>query len=239
MVFSFQINKQERYLNTMINANGISKKFGDKFIASDISLNISAGEVVGLVGLNGAGKTTLLRLLLGLINADSGFAEILNERVSPKNSSVLRKVGVILENDGFNGNLTFAENMSFFAKIKGMDGKNLQNYLDENWAELLRKKNAVKSFSKGEKMQCAIARAFLNEPKAIILDEPTTGLDYEQCEKLFTMTKSAQKNGAAVIISSHNFFALDKLCTRVLELKNAKLKDTTFKDIYGGFFNNI
>ena len=218
----------------MIKAVEISKKFGLKEIVSKVSLDISAGEVVGLVGLNGAGKTTLLRLLLGLINADSGFAEILNERVSPRNSEILRKVGVILENDGFNGNLTFAENMRFFAKIKRTDGKILQNYLDENWADLLKKETGVKTFSKGEKMQCAIARAFLNEPKAIILDEPTTGLDYEQCEKLFTLVKSAQKNGAAIIISSHNFFALDKLCTRVLELKNAKLKD-----ISDGFLGNI
>jgi ABC-type multidrug transport system ATPase subunit len=218
----------------MIKATEISKKFGQKEIVTNVSLEISAGEIVGLVGLNGAGKTTLLRLLLGLINADSGFAEIFGERVSPKNSSILRKVGVILENDGFNGNLSFAENMQFFAKIKKVNEKNLQNYLNENWIEMSYKKNAVKSFSKGEKMQCAIARAFLNEPKAIILDEPTTGLDYEQCKKLFELVKSAQKNGAAIIISSHNFFALDKLCTRVLELKNAKIKE-----IGDGFFNNI
>jgi len=218
----------------MITAANISKKFTQKEIISNISLNISAGEVVGLVGLNGAGKTTLLRLLLGLINADSGFAEIFGEKVSPQNPSVLRKVGVILENDGFNGNLTFAENMEFFAKIKRVDTQNLQNYLDENWADLLNKKNAVKSFSKGEKMQCAIARAFLGEPKIIVLDEPTTGLDYEQCEKLFGLIRNSQKNGAAIIISSHNFFALDKLCTKVLELKNGQLKD-----ISNGFFNNI
>lgn len=224
----------------MIKAINIYKKFGNRFapdtkeIISNISLEISTGELVGLVGLNGAGKTTLLRLILGLINADSGFSEIFGEKVSPKNPSILRKVGVILENDGFNGNLSFLENMEFFAKIKRVDNNNLRNYLEENWLDLLNKKNSVKSFSKGEKMQCAIARAFLNEPKAIILDEPTTGLDYEQCEKLFTLIKKSQKNGAAIIISSHNFFALDKLCTKILELKNAKLKD-----ISDGFFNNI
>ena len=218
----------------MIKAKEVSKKFGQKEVISNVSLDISAGEVVGLVGLNGAGKTTLLRLLLGLINADNGFCEIFGERVSPKSPSVLRNVGIILENDGFNGNLSFVENMRFFAKIKRVSENNLQNYLDGNWTDLLNKKNAVKLFSKGEKMQCAIARAFLNEPKAIILDEPTTGLDYKQCEKLFNLTKLAQKNGAAIIISSHNFFALDKLCTRILELNNAKLKD-----IGNGFFNNI
>lgn len=218
----------------MIKANGVSKKFGEKEILSAVSLEILSGETVGLVGLNGAGKTTFLRLLLGLINADSGSCEILGERVSPNNSGVLRRTGVILENDGFNTNLTFAENMRFFAKIKRTDDKKLQRYIDENWAQLSNKNNAVKLFSKGERMQCAIARAFLDEPKAIVLDEPTTGLDYEQCEKFFTMVKSAQENGAAIIISSHNYFALDKLCTRVLKLENAKLKD-----ISDGFFNNI
>lgn len=218
----------------MITAVNISKKFTQKEIISNISLKISAGEVVGLVGLNGAGKTTLLRLLLGLINADSGFAEIFGYKVTPKNPSILRKAGVILENDGFNGNLTFVENMEFFAKIKRIEEDKLKNYLDENWVELVCKKNAVKSFSKGERMQCAIARAFLGEPNAIILDEPTTGLDYEQCEKLFDLIKNSQKNEAAIIISSHNFFAIDKLCTKVLELKNGQLKD-----ISNGFFNNI
>ncbi|MCL2845199.1 MAG: ABC transporter ATP-binding protein [Chitinivibrionia bacterium] len=219
----------------MITVKEICKKFGDKEILGEVSLTVSAGEVVGLVGLNGVGKTTLLRLILGILNVDSGHSEILGEIPTPKNSKILRKTGIILDNDGFNGNFTFVENMQFFAKIKGVESADLQEYIDKNWSQMQQKNNRpVKLFSKGERMQCAIARAFLGDPKAIILDEPTTGLDYEQCDKFFEMVKNAQANGAATIISSHNFFALDKLCTKVIELKNAKLKD-----ISDGFFNNI
>jgi ABC-type multidrug transport system ATPase subunit len=139
-----------------------------------------------------------------------------------------------LENDGFNGNFSFTENMRFFAKIKGVDDSALQKYLDENWVSLRKETIPVKQFSKGERMQCSIARAFLGEPKVIIMDEPATGLDYEQCDKFFAIIKKSQANGAAAIISSHNFFALDKLCNKVIELKNAKIKD-----ISDGFFNNI
>ena len=219
----------------MIILKEICKKFGEKEILDRISLTVSAGEVLGLVGLNGVGKTTLLRLVLGILNADGGHSEILGEIPTPKNSKILRKTGIILDNDGFNGNFSFEENMQFFAKIKGVESRDLQKYIDKNWEEMQKKANRqVKLFSKGERMQCAIARAFLGEPKVIILDEPTTGLDYEQCDKFFAMVKNAQTNGAATIISSHNFFALDKLCTKVIELKNAQIKD-----ISDGFFNNI
>ena len=219
----------------MIKVKEICKKFVDKEILDKISLTVSAGEVVGLVGLNGVGKTTLLRLILGILNADSGNSEILGEIPTPKNSKVLRKTGIILDNDGFNGNFSFEENMQFFAQIKGVESRALQKYIGENWEEMQKKSNRqVKLFSKGERMQCAIARAFLGDPQAIILDEPTTGLDYEQCDKFFAMVKKAQANGAATIISSHNFFALDKLCTKVIELKNAQVKD-----ISDGFFYNI
>ncbi|MCL1945581.1 MAG: ABC transporter ATP-binding protein [Chitinivibrionia bacterium] len=218
----------------MINVSGICKKFERKEILNDVTFSVSSGEILGLVGLNGVGKTTLLRLILGILNADGGFSQIFGEILTPKNSKILRKVGIILESDGFNGNFSFVENMQFFAKIKGVNDGDLQKYLDENWEFLQKNANPIKQFSKGERMQCAIARAFLGEPKAIILDEPTTGLDYEQCDKFFAMVKSAQKNGAAIIISSHNFFALDKLCGKVIELKNAKIKD-----ISDGFFNNI
>jgi ABC-type multidrug transport system ATPase subunit len=101
----------------------------------------------------------------------------------------------------------------------------LQKFINENCAELNEKKTAVKFFSKGEKMQCAIARAFLGEPKVVILDEPTTGLDYEQCEKFFNQVKNSQKNGAAMIISSHNFFAIGNLCTKIVELKNGRINE--------------
>jgi len=211
----------------VIKANNISKKFGTKEVLSGVSFEVLSGEILGLVGLNGAGKTTLIRLLLGLINADSGNSQILGEIATPKNSSVLRKVGIILENDGFNANLTFRENLEFFAKIKRVENNSLQKFVCENCAELYSRKTAVKFFSKGERMQCAIARAFLGDPKAVILDEPTTGLDYEQCEKFFKAVKNSQKNGAAIIISSHNFFAVGNLCTKIVELKGAKINEVS------------
>ncbi|MDR0305190.1 MAG: ABC transporter ATP-binding protein [Chitinispirillales bacterium] len=209
----------------MIKANNISKKFGTKEILYNVSFEILPGEILGLVGLNGAGKTTLVRLLLGLINADKGTSQILGEIPTPKNSSILRKTGIVLENDGFNANLTFRENLNFFAKIKRVKKDDLQKYIDENCTELDAKKTPVKFFSKGERMQCAIARAFLGDPKAVILDEPTTGLDYEQCEKFFKIVTNSQKNGGAVIISSHNFFAVGRLCTKIVELKDAKISE--------------
>jgi ABC-type multidrug transport system ATPase subunit len=206
----------------MIAAKNISKKFGTKKVLSNVSFEVFSGEILGLVGLNGAGKTTLIRLLLGLINADSGNAQILGEIPTPKNPSILRKVGIVLENDGFNGNLTFRENLEFFAKIKRVKKDELQKFINENCAKLDDKKAPVKFFSKGERMQCAIARAFMGAPEVVVLDEPTTGLDYEQCEKFFKMVRNSQKNGNAIIISSHNFFAVGNLCSKIIELKNGK-----------------
>lgn len=215
----------------MLKANNISKKFGMKKILSNVSFEISSGEILGLVGLNGAGKTTLIRLILGLINADGGNSQILGEIPTPKNSSVLRKVGIILENDGFNGNLTFCENLEFFAKIKNIKNHELQKYIDENYEEFGVRKIAVKLFSKGERMQCAIARAFLGAPKIVILDEPTTGLDYKQCNKFFKIVKNSQKTGTAILVSSHNLFAVDNLCTKIIELKDGEINEIS-KDFF-------
>ena len=218
----------------MFKLKNMSKRFGNKEILNNVSFEVSSQEVVGLVGLNGSGKTTLIRLLLGLINADSGSSEILGNTPSPRNSHILRKTGIILDNDGFNGNMTFIDNMRFYAKIKRENEYNLMKYIKKYWPHLMSNTTPVKQYSKGERTQCAIARAFISSPKVLIFDEPMEGLDYEQCDKFYHMVKRSQCNGSAILISSHNFFALDKLCTKIIELKNTKTKDVS-----NGFFNHI
>jgi ABC-type multidrug transport system ATPase subunit len=215
----------------VIEAVKVAKSFGDKLLFDDLNFMLPPNGIVGVIGPNGAGKTTLIRLILGLINADGGNSQILGEIPTPKNSSVLRKVGIILENDGFNGNLTFCENLEFFAKIKNIKNHELQKYIDENYEEFGVRKIAVKLFSKGERMQCAIARAFLGAPKIVILDEPTTGLDYKQCNKFFKIVKNSQKTGTAILVSSHNLFAVDNLCTKIIELKDGEISEIS-KDFF-------
>jgi ABC-type multidrug transport system ATPase subunit len=207
----------------MIDATNIHKSFGSKEVLKGCSFSLEIGESVGLVGLNGAGKTTLLRTLLGLLKADSGTVSFFDKNPYEESGSFYKEIGTVLENDGFNGNLTFSQNINFFAKIKQINPDKLICYLNSNWSHLLSREEPIKQFSRGQRVQCSLARAFLGEPKLLVLDEPTTALDLDGYTHFCTLVKEAKERGAIVIISSHRIETVESLCETVLFLEDGKI----------------
>jgi ABC-2 type transport system ATP-binding protein len=203
-------------MSTAIVADKLSKRFKNKSVFEQLSLSVEAGSVFGLVGLNGAGKTTLIRLLLGLLKPDSGSFSVLD--TTPRaETRFYRDIGVALEHNGFYGNLTVAQNVSLFAEAKHIDQQAARDYFHTWWRETSIDRPGVKSkvFSRGQKMQCALCRAFLGWPRALFLDEPAVALDVNAYDHFCRLVRHARERGAAVIISSHQLDAIEDLCDSV------------------------
>ncbi len=211
----------------VISVQALSKSFGRYSILEDCSLEISEGEVYGLVGLNGAGKTTLIRLLLGVLKADRGVLSVLGGDPWSHDASLHRRMGVVLEHDGFWGNLTFEQNMKIFAAAKGIAWKDAARYMEEHWSRtsLYKNKKAVKFISRGQRMQCALCRAFLGWPSVYFFDEPAVALDVDAYDHFKNLVAAARGRGAAFLISSHQLNAIDDLCDRAGMLHDKRLAE--------------
>ena len=219
-------------MSPIIQVQNIGKSFGKYSIIEDLSLQINEGTVYGLVGLNGAGKTTLLRLLLGILKPDKGDISILNANPWTHNSDIYKNMGVVLEHDGFWGNLTVKENLSIYSAAKGISDQETKNYLQEYWrdTDIINTDKKVKHLSRGQKMQCALCRAFLGWPTLFLLDEPALALDITAYDHFCTMVRAARDRGAALIISSHQLDTIDQLCSRVGILRDKNLKELQSND---------
>jgi ABC-2 type transport system ATP-binding protein len=211
----------------VVTASGLSKSFGKHSVLDGLSLEINAGEVYGLVGLNGAGKTTLIRLLLGVLKADSGALSVLGGDPWSHDASLCRRMGVVLEHDGFWGNLDFRQNMKIFAAARGVAWNDALRYLEEFWGgtEIYASRKAVKYFSRGMRMQCALCRAFLGWPSVYFFDEPAVALDVSAYDHFAALVRRVRSDGAAVCISSHQLDAIDDLAVRAGMLRGGALTE--------------
>lgn len=214
-------------MTVSISVSGLSKAFGKYHIINNVSLSVGPGTVYGLVGLNGAGKTTLLRLLLGILKPDRGTITVSGHTPWQHPEALYRKCGVVLENDGFWGNLSAIENCRIYASAKGISGESLTGYLDTFWkrSDLFSGNKKVKHFSRGQRMQCALCRAFMGTPSVLFLDEPALALDLPAYDHFKQLVAHVRANGAAVIISSHQLDTIDELCDRVGILRDGLITE--------------
>jgi ABC-2 type transport system ATP-binding protein len=211
----------------VLTAESLHKKFDNRIILEDASLRLEAGRVHGLIGLNGAGKTTLIRILLGLLKPDGGSSVIggLTPRRSPR--GFYRQLGVVLENNGFFPTLSIQQNLRFYAQARGMSARDADRYFQEHWSDTAIADTGQKArdLSRGQKMQCALCRAFLGWPSVYLLDEPVVALDMTAYDHFCELVRKARDRGAAVLISSHQLDAIEELCDSASLLENAQLHD--------------
>ncbi len=216
-----------------VEISALYKSFGSRAVFENAGVRVETGSVFGLVGLNGSGKTTLIRILLGLLRPDKGAARVLGLNPWLHKPDFYRRIGVILEHDGFAPNLTVARNLRLFAGAKGIPWPRVERYVDEVWAgtfihaEVRGGSAKVKHLSRGQKMQCAICRAFLGEPEAFFFDEPTVALDVDAIDHFYGLVRQAAARGVTVVISSHQLPAVEELCDRVGMLHDGKISILT------------
>jgi len=205
-------------MSTAVEADGLSKTFGEVEAVKDVSFKVEKGEFFGFLGPNGAGKTTTIRMLTGLITPDSGRALI--DGIDPHEHPIHAKMnmGVIPEFGNIYVDLTAKENLELAGKFYGMSKKERENRSSEllKMLELEGRENdKVKTFSKGMKQRVNIGCAIIHEPPVLFLDEPTSGLDVQSKRLVVEMVNKLKEKGSTIFLTTHNIQEANELCERV------------------------
>lgn len=204
----------------MLETHHVSKAFGKQLVVDDVSIKVKKQTVYGLLGPNGAGKSTLLKMLTGLLCPTKGEIMINGHPWSRKD---LKDIGVLIESPALYGNLTAHENLLVHAKLLHLPESRIQEVLNIVGLENTGKKKASQ-FSLGMKQRLGIAKALLNHPKLLILDEPTNGLDPLGIQDLRKLIQSFTENGITVILSSHILSEVKQLADYIGIIQNGKLR---------------
>ncbi len=201
----------------------LKKKIKNKVIVEDISFSLKKGDIVGFIGPNGAGKTTTIKLILGLMKLTDGKVYINGYDIQKDFIKAIERVGAIVETPDAYMYLSGYDNL----KLAANNYKNICKDKIYEIAKIVglenRIKDKVSTYSLGMRQRLGIAEAIINEPELLILDEPTNGLDIEGIIEIRNLIKKLSKAGIAILISSHNLNEIDKLCNRIIAIKNGKI----------------
>ena len=199
----------------------LSKKYGDRMALSHANFEVPMGSICGFVGPNGSGKTTTIRMLLGLITPSTGSGHVLGESITQP-EKYLPKVGAMIEGPAFYPALTGKQNLAVLAKLGGFSTDQIQKLL-----ELVdlgdRGDSKFKTYSLGMKQRLGIAAALLPNPKLLVLDEPTNGLDPAGIHEVRTLLRKLADNGTTVFVSSHSLSEIEMISDYLVMLRQGKV----------------
>jgi ABC-2 type transport system ATP-binding protein len=196
----------------IIETTGLTKRFGERTAVAEVDLNVPRGSAFGFLGHNGAGKTTLIRLLLGLTSADSGSMRISGRPVPDERSTVLARVGAIVEEPHFHPHLTGSENLRVIAAVRGPEAMARIEGSLGRVGLAARAGDRVRTYSQGMRQRLGIARCLLADPELLILDEPMNGLDPGGIQEFRRMVAALVGEGRTVFLSSHLLDEVEKTC---------------------------
>jgi ABC-2 type transport system ATP-binding protein len=211
----------------VIKVEGLTKRFDDTTAVDAISFAVPAGTVVGLLGGNGAGKTTTISMLLGLLLPTSGTIEVLGVDMLRHRHRVLTRMNFSSPYVDLPHRLTVAENLTVYGHLYGLPGvrrrvAEIAEALDI--AQFLKK--PVGKLSAGQKTRVALAKALLNKPDVLLLDEPTASLDPDTADWVRTYLETYRREtGATILLASHNMLEVERLCSLVLMMRKGSIVD--------------
>ncbi|MCK9201882.1 MAG: ATP-binding cassette domain-containing protein [Gallionella sp.] len=212
--------------NTVIRAEGLVKNYGNLRVVDCVSLDIRRGECFGLLGPNGAGKTTTLRLLLGLITPDGGKLTLLGHDVPGHAREARLRVGVVPQMDNLDPDFTVTESLSVYGRYLDMKDSEIEARLPEllEFANLTHKADArVPTLSGGMKRRLTVARALVNDPDVIFLDEPTTGLDPQARHLIWQRLRELTARGKTLLLTTHFMDEAERLCHRLAVMDEGRV----------------
>ncbi|HET7135463.1 MAG TPA: ATP-binding cassette domain-containing protein [Casimicrobiaceae bacterium] len=213
----------------MIDVDALAKAFGRRGevqAVRGVSFVAPDGEITGLLGPNGAGKTTLLRMIATLVVPDAGRARVDGLDVVADRYAVRRRIGVLSDARGLYPRLTARENVRYYGRLHGLAGAALEARIDALFATLGLAAIAERrtgGFSQGERMKVAIARALVHDPRTILLDEPTNGLDIISVRMLRDELRKLRAQGKCLLFSSHVMQEVAALCDRIVVLAHGRV----------------
>lgn len=202
----------------VLEATGLTKKYGDFVAVNNLDLAVKKGEVFGLLGPNGAGKTTTILMLLGLTEPTEGYVRVLGFDPSRQPLSVKARVGYMPDQVGFYDELTARENLIYIAKLNGIPRPQMSQRIDEALERVRLTDVAdhrVATFSRGMRQRLGVADVLIKEPQLIIMDEPTQGLDPELAREFLDLIRSLKEEGITILLSSHLLHQVQVICDRV------------------------
>lgn len=220
------MQKPYQITDAVIKAHQLRKSFGDFVAVNSVDFNVFAGECVGVLGPNGAGKTTTLRMLLGNTLPDKGTLSVLGYSIPKQATKMRRYLGVVPQHDNLDPDFTVRENLITYATYFGLRNHNLEKYLDEliAFAALENKIDAkIPTLSGGMRRRLILARALINRPRLLILDEPTTGLDPQARQFIWQRLRSLKSQGTTLVLTTHYMDEAERLCDRILVMEKGSI----------------
>jgi sodium transport system ATP-binding protein len=203
----------------VIRLDGVAKSFGEVRALAGISFEVPDGQITGLLGPNGAGKTTALRIVYGVLRADAGHARVDGIDMDTGRLEAQRLLGVFPHAQGLYARLTAREHILYFGRMHGLSGAGLARRANELISALGMEDIAdrrTEGFSQGQRVKVALARALVHDPRNVVLDEPTNGLDVAATRQVRTLLRQLREQGRCILFSSHVMQEVSALCDRVV-----------------------
>lgn len=204
-----------------VEIQGVSQRYGSMTVLHDLNLNLGEGEVLGLFGHNGAGKTTSMKLILGLLAPSEGQVKVLGR--APNDPQVRRQLGYLPENVTFYPQLSGRETLRYFARLKGAALSQVDELLEQVGLAHAADRR-VKTYSKGMRQRLGLAQALLGEPRLLLLDEPTVGLDPIATQDLYLLIDRLRQRGTSIILCSHVLPGVEAHINRAAILAKGRLQ---------------
>lgn len=227
----------------ILEVRNLRKTYGDLVAVADVSFTANPGEVYGLLGPNGAGKSTTMMMVCGLLRPDSGTILLDGGEMGPDRRDLKRLIGMVPQDLAIYPELTARENLRFFAKFYGLRDKHLGSRIDdalERTGLTGRADDRAETYSGGMKRRLNFGCALLHEPKLLILDEPTVGVDPQSRSHLLDSVRQLASEGMAVIYASHYMEEVEDICQRVAIIDHGKVvAEDTLDALLGRLTNKI
>lgn len=212
--------------NVLFESRHLTKCYGEVKVVNDLSFDIAPGECLGIIGPNGAGKTTTIRMCLGLTAPDGGSIEALGGLHMPQDALAIKaQLGVVSQMDTLDPDFTCEENLLVYGRYFGMKDAQIKARIPQllEFASLTHKANARPGeLSGGMKRRLSLARALVNDPKLLLLDEPTTGLDPQARHLMWERLQLLLTQGKSILLTTHFMDEAERLCSRLLVLDHGK-----------------
>ena len=210
----------------ILSVKNLTKEFKNFKAVDEVSFDVEEGEIFGLLGPNGAGKTTIIRIIATVLAPTRGTAEVLGFDIIKNSEEVRKNIGVLTTDIGVYERFSGRENLRYFGELYGLSKEVLEKRINE-LANLLEMRDFIDrkagKYSTGMKQKLAIARSVIHDPKIIIFDEPTAGLDVLAAQTVLRFMHQSKKPGKCVIFSTHQMHDAEKMCDRVVVIHKGKM----------------
>ncbi|WP_224133146.1 MULTISPECIES: ABC transporter ATP-binding protein [Leuconostoc] len=213
-------------MNSIISVNNLTKKYNDTIVVDNISFDVEKGALFSFLGTNGAGKSTTINIICTVLNASSGETYVDGLNVKTEKNKIRREIGIVYQQNVLDDLLTVSENLKFRASLYGIKGRKFDKRLDELANKLNFKKYLNQNFitlSGGQKRRVEIARAIFHNPKILLLDEPTTGLDPKSRKRVWEIIWELKKNLGMTIFLTTHYLEEAKNSDLIMVLNNGKI----------------